>query len=733
MFTFLFCTSVTADVINFATLKFNRENNRSPKIWTQLSFTMEGPKIGRVNYASGRKKIHFTIDSHLSGSFLRTDIRFSDSWLAAKRFSSTSKNEMYLGSIKPNLGQRRDLKALAPNEKKMAAWIIANSDELIEFALTSGKVFPAQSKRAWLMLSKNDSFEKNIRKNLGPYLRSDLKEYDEYAKHRPRSLKRMIQPSLKKLGYYKGKIDGLWGNQTKFAIMEFETDNGFFPDGVNYGTERQLLTSKAKDKERYNDVAQIKHREEQYKNAVSELSKKLSIANLEIRDLKKSVELRRSKIRKLLVQTSGYQKLAPSNADEEKLKEEINQATTLAKRQSSLANTRLQQIKNYRTEIANLKKSNNTSDVLNKIKKDLQKSIENLRIARTISNNRMQEITRLQSKVKKLDSSIEAAKLAKKLEEEQHLSQYRNTIIALNQKISNLSQQSASKRELSKKTIELAAAKNKLDLLMNQNDKWIAEIKVLKENKLRIKTGSENLTLRNAELTKQIDQLVEIQEATALKFSELQSENQKLTDRLKELETKIGTDAPLPTFKLSEDWLDVERFLTVQQVRFCQILNNYSLEAKAAAKSKNQLRQNLVTTNRDNDISALLPNGNYKDWVVKVVEVYATPSGDAAFVLRLPCDVTFGSGQLTGEGDLNGVYAATAEFDGIIYNQLAQLSQGDTVLISGKILTYDDIGSLNKRLKFVTTLYGDKTKKSQIVKSKAAPDYFSSIGYLSKL
>ena len=56
--------------------------------------------------------------------------------------------------------------------------------------------------RTWLMLSKNDRFEKNIRKNLGPYLRSDLEEYDKYAKHRPRSLKRMIQPSLKKLGYY---------------------------------------------------------------------------------------------------------------------------------------------------------------------------------------------------------------------------------------------------------------------------------------------------------------------------------------------------------------------------------------------------------------------------------------------------------------------------------------------------------------------------------------------------
>ena len=50
---------------------------------------------------------------------------------------------------------------------------------------------------------------------------------------------------------------------------------------------------------------------------------------------------------------------------------------------------------------------------------------------------------------------------------------------------------------------------------------------------------------------------------------------------------------------------------------------NYQEEAVSAADSRNQLRQNMVATNRDNDIAALLPSGNYKDWVVKVVEIYA--------------------------------------------------------------------------------------------------------------
>jgi hypothetical protein len=160
---------------------------------------------------------------------------------------------------------------------------------------------------------------------------------------------------------------------------------------------------------------------------------------------------------------------------------------------------------------------------------------------------------------------------------------------------------------------------------------------------------------------------------------------------------------------------------------------NYDEEASAAAESKNQLMQNLVASNRDNDIAALLPSGNFNNWVVKVVEIYATPNGDAAFLLRLPCNVTFGSGKVFTDQNKDGEYAAIAEFGGIIYSQLAQLSQGDTVLISGSILTYSDIGSSNRRLKFVTTLINDQKIKSSQTKNRDAPDYFSNIGYLSKL
>ena len=219
--------------------------------------------------------------------------------------------------------------------------------------------------------------------------------------------------------------------------------------------------------------------------------------------------------------------------------------------------------------------------------------------------------------------------------------------------------------------------------------------------------------------------------------------NQKIiTLELEQKKLKLALDEALASnqiisgpdeFKLSDEWVDLERYLAVQEVRFCQILSNYKEKAKAAEESKNQLRQNLVARDRDNDIAALIPNGNFDDWVAKVVEIYATPSGDAAFLLRLPCEVTFGSGKLSSKKDLDGVYAATAKQGGLIYNQLAQLAEGDTVLISGKILTYDDIGALNEQLQFVTTLVKDEKINASESKSRNAPDYFSNISYLSKL
>ncbi|MBQ2676496.1 MAG: spore cortex-lytic enzyme [Clostridia bacterium] len=41
-----------------------------------------------------------------------------------------------------------------------------------------------------------------------------------------------IQTRLKKWGYYKGSVDGIYGSQTKSAVMKFQKKNGLKADGI---------------------------------------------------------------------------------------------------------------------------------------------------------------------------------------------------------------------------------------------------------------------------------------------------------------------------------------------------------------------------------------------------------------------------------------------------------------------------------------------------------------------
>jgi len=42
----------------------------------------------------------------------------------------------------------------------------------------------------------------------------------------------VVQDKLKKWGYYKGNIDGIYGYQTRLAVMEFQRKNGLKVDGI---------------------------------------------------------------------------------------------------------------------------------------------------------------------------------------------------------------------------------------------------------------------------------------------------------------------------------------------------------------------------------------------------------------------------------------------------------------------------------------------------------------------
>ncbi|MCX7661352.1 MAG: peptidoglycan-binding protein, partial [Candidatus Omnitrophica bacterium] len=59
-----------------------------------------------------------------------------------------------------------------------------------------------------------------------------IQDSSEIKKEIPKDKKRQIQYALKKAGFYKGKIDGKIGPQTRQAIREFQKANNLKVDGI---------------------------------------------------------------------------------------------------------------------------------------------------------------------------------------------------------------------------------------------------------------------------------------------------------------------------------------------------------------------------------------------------------------------------------------------------------------------------------------------------------------------
>jgi chromosome segregation ATPase len=240
-----------ADILTFDSILSKGENNgdkNNSGSWTTLSFKILNPVIGTRRYLN-RSSISFAIDSDRNINRTRSDIRIGTDWLRNRKFKSANNkwNSVWVGTGSLNGVQVADLRTFDNDEKVVFAWIIANSDELINYSLSKHKNMPKRSRLTWERMARGQKFERNVRRFLGASARAELKQYDNFS-HSKLILKNTIQPKLKLLNYYNGAIDGIGGPKTTKAIKAFEKANGLLVDGRLFGKERALLVSLANQK-----------------------------------------------------------------------------------------------------------------------------------------------------------------------------------------------------------------------------------------------------------------------------------------------------------------------------------------------------------------------------------------------------------------------------------------------------------------------------------------------------
>lgn len=180
----------------------------------------------------------------------------------------------------------------------------------------------------------------------------------------------------------------------------------------------------------------------------------------------------------------------------------------------------------------------------------------------------------------------------------------------------------------------------------------------------------------------------------------------------------------LPLF--ADGWSSVEQYIPVRQKAFCNLMNQYETKAQDAEESRNQIRQNQVEEDRGQDLLALIPDGQFENWLVEVRDVVVIPNGDAAYEMRLQCGVLLGSGK-TAEGQQ---YAATAKKGSVAYNQLAGVSAGDFILINGGLIQFKHLNANDGRLAFASLLKGKTVKKFKRFNERVK--YYADVKSLAK-
>ncbi|MDB4039404.1 hypothetical protein N9490_03030 [Planktomarina temperata] len=139
----------------------------------------------------------------------------------------------------------------------------------------------------------------------------------------------------------------------------------------------------------------------------------------------------------------------------------------------------------------------------------------------------------------------------------------------------------------------------------------------------------------------------------------------------------------VPAIASADHWSDkVLASLDIKETAFCNVLDTYTLQMQQAFESKNQIKVIKVYQDQINDIKALMPTGEFENWIIEVESVEVDTAFNATLRGTLPC-----------HKNILGVQISPSQ--SIPYSQLSDVSAGEYVLVSGRLSFDENLQNLN--------------------------------------
>ena len=152
---------------------------------------------------------------------------------------------------------------------------------------------------------------------------------------------------------------------------------------------------------------------------------------------------------------------------------------------------------------------------------------------------------------------------------------------------------------------------------------------------------------------------------------------QQEAQRISKMKLKVKAFLVLITFipavVNADHWpQSIMESIDVKEAAFCRVLDSYTQQIGEAEASKNDIRVRRVYDKQVMDIKALIPTGEFQDWIIKVQSITLDSLLNATLKATLPCHKTiFG--------------LAIPPTNTMAYEQLADVGRGDYVLVSGTL------------------------------------------------